>query len=105
VAAGEVHPQPHQMLFGKKKLLFDGRTHQNISRTACLREAAFAASRREKSRTVEPCSTIKLFTQIFFFYEKHGEKFSFFSLEKPVQLIDFTRIVHMDMNNIVFLKN
>ena len=54
----------------------------------------FAASRREKSRTV-----------FFFFYEKHGEKFSYFFLEKPVQLIDFTRIVHVNMNNIVFLKN
>jgi hypothetical protein len=70
----------------------------------------FAASRREKSRTVEhapvePCSTVALFTLVnffFFFYEKHGEKFSFFFLEKPVQLIAFTRIVHVNMNNIVF---
>jgi hypothetical protein len=46
-----------------------------------------AASRRGKSRTVEhgstvePCSTVALFTLVnsfFFFNEKHGEKFSFF---------------------------
>jgi len=54
----------------------------------------FAASRREKSRivehgsTVEPCSTVALFTLVFFnplfTVEKHGRKFSFFFLEKPV---------------------
>ena len=51
----------------------------------------FAASRREKSRTVEhatvePCSTVALFTLVnsffFFFYEKHDEKFSFFFSRK-----------------------
>ena len=53
---------------------------------------------REKTRivehgsTVEPCSTVALFTLVN----------SFFFLEKPVQLIDFTRIVHVNMNNIVF---
>jgi len=52
----------------------------------------FAASRREKSRivehgsTVEPCSTVALFTLVnsVVFFEKHGRKFSFFFLEKPV---------------------
>ena len=52
----------------------------------------FAASRREKCRivehgsTVEPCSTVALFTLVnsFFFNEKHGKKFSFFFLKKPV---------------------
>jgi hypothetical protein len=51
----------------------------------------FAASRREKSRIVEPCSTVALFTLVnsvvfyfLFFFEKHGRKFSFFFLEKPV---------------------
>jgi len=94
----------------KKNCFFDGRTHQNISRTACLRQAT---SCREKSRTVEhgstvePCSTVTLFTLVnsfFFFNEKHGEKFSFF-LKKKVQLIDFTRIIYVNMNNIIFLKN
>jgi len=41
----------------------------------------------------------------FFLKKKQFEKFSFFLLEKPVQLIDFTRIVHVNMSNIVFLKN
>jgi len=62
----------------------------------------------EHGSTVEPCSTVALFTLVnsfFLFYEKHGEKFSFFFLKKPVQLIDFTHIVHVNMNNIVFLKN
>ena len=51
----------------------------------------FAASRREKSRTVEhgstvePYSTVALFTLVnnfFFFNEKHGKKFSFFFSRK-----------------------
>ena len=65
-------------LVKKKKLLLDGRTHQNVSRTACLH---FAASRREKSRTVEhapvePCSTVALFTLVnsFFFLWKTWRK-------------------------------
>jgi len=88
-----------------------------MSTRSSILNCFFAASRWEKSRTVEhgytvehgstvePCSTVALFILVnsfFFFYEKHDEKFSFFSLEKPVQLIDFTRIIHVNMNNIVF---
>jgi hypothetical protein len=40
-----------------------------------------------------------------FFFEKQGKKFSFLSLEKSVQLIDFTCIVHVNMNNIFLKKN
>jgi len=73
----------------------------------------FAASRREKSRTVEhgstvePCSTVALFTLVnsFFFLMKNMVKSLVFFLKKTVQLIDFTRIIHVNMNNIVFLKN
>jgi len=39
-----------------------------------------------------------------FFFEKQGKKFSFFFFEKSVQLIDFTCIVHVNMNNIFFKK-
>jgi len=95
-------------LVKKKKLLFDGRTHQNVSRTACLREAAkMLLLVGKKSRTVEHGSTVALFTlmnSFFFLNKKHGKKFSFFPLEKSVQLIDFTRIVHVTINNIVFFK-
>jgi len=72
----------------------------------------FAASRKEKSRTVEhgstvePGSTVALFTLVnsffFFFMKKMMKSLVFFSLEKPVQLIDFIRIIHVNMNNIVF---
>jgi len=74
----------------------------------------FAASRREKSRTVEHgytvehgswlhCCTVHFSEQFFFFFMKNMTKsLVFFSLEKPVQLIDFTRIIHVNMNNIVF---
>jgi len=71
----------------------------------------FAASRREKSRTVEhgstvePYSTVALFTLVnsFFFLMKNMAKsLVFFFLEKPMQLIDLTRIVHVNINNIVF---
>ena len=64
----------------------------------------FVASRRGKSKTVvEPCSTVHV--NNFFFFLKNRVKSLVFFLEKPVQLIDFTRIVHVNMNNIVFLKN
>ena len=89
-------------LVKKKKLFSDGRTHQNLRRTACFGEAAF---RRGKSITMEHGSTVALFTKVnsFFKKKKQFENFSFFFLEKLVQLIDFTRIVHVNMNNIVFL--
>jgi len=50
----------------------------------------FAASRRGKNRIVEHGSTVVLFNLLltkvnsFVFFENQGEKFSFFSLEKPV---------------------
>jgi hypothetical protein len=37
------------------------------------------------------------------FLKNQCEKFSFFFPEKPVQLIDFTRIVHVNVKNIFFL--
>jgi hypothetical protein len=41
----------------------------------------FVASRRGKSKTVvEPCSTVHV-NSFFFFFEKQGEKFSFFFLK------------------------
>jgi hypothetical protein len=66
----------------------------------------FAASRGGGSTTVEHDSTVALFTKVnsfFFVLKNQCEKFSFFPPEKLVQLIDFTRIVHLNVNNIFFL--
>jgi len=79
----------------------------------------FGASRLGKTSTVEPCSTEVLFTKVnsffFFKFQKTSaselihshcshEKFRvFFSSEKPVQLINFIRTIHMNVNNFFFV--
>ena len=88
-------------LVKKKKLIFNGKTHQNVSLTACL--CCFSQGKKQNSGAWLHCCTVHFSEQffLFFFNEKHGKN-SFFFLEKLVQLIDFTCIVHLNMNNIVF---
>jgi hypothetical protein len=55
---------------------------------------------------VEPYSIIALFilvnSLVCFFKKKNSVKCLFFFFEKPVELIDFTRIVHVNVNTIFF---
>ena len=59
-----------------------------------------------KTSTVEHGSTVALFTKVNSFFLKNFKKTVFhwfcflFFFEKPVQLSDFTRIIHVNVNNI-----
>jgi len=93
VVVGEVHPQPHISVFGnRKKMIFIGGTHQFSLLRHWFGEHRFgnAASRGDFLLTVEHGSWSH--APLLHCSREH------FFFEKPVQLIYFTRTVHVNVN-------
>jgi hypothetical protein len=83
----------YQCLVTEKKIIFLGRTHQFSLPCHRFGEAVswWFSSEQWSMAPLPHCSCEQFFFVLFYF-------------EKPVQLIDFTRTVHVNVNNNFFFK-